>query len=275
MSNIDWGAVIGGSLIAGGSMLCLLAFGGAAGVSFSLLSSGRGSTLLLASAAWVSAAMILSNTAGGYFVGRYRRPGIDWTNKARETNDGAHGVLMWAVLWCLLGFVACGALFGAAKGAVSNYLKPVSQLSGRATAGVLLRQSVKEIEDPRSAAGELIADFISRGSISSEDRDYLSSIIATEARISDLVAKQRIDAALDQAKQTSVKVRTMVAWLVFVAAAVSVLAGGAAYWSAAVGGSHRDEVLSRAEPPQPPPPAIKEKSVGANDRRGGKRRREP
>ena len=100
-TNFDWGAIIGGALVATALSFVLFAFGSAAGVaSVSPYSwnNPSGTTLTIAGAAYVSVVMIGSFLVGGYFAGRYRRPaGAAASAHERRSRDGAHGLLMWAL----------------------------------------------------------------------------------------------------------------------------------------------------------------------------------
>src|SRR5512145_3047386 len=100
-TNFDWGAIIGGALVATALSFVLFAFGSAAGVaSVSPYSwnNPSGMTLTIVGAAYVSVVMIGAFLVGGYFAGRYRRPsGTAASLEERQSRDGAHGLLMWAL----------------------------------------------------------------------------------------------------------------------------------------------------------------------------------
>ena len=111
-TNFDWGAIIGGALIGSALSFVLFSFGTAAGVaSVSPYSWNNPSatTLTIIGVAWFSVVMMGSFLVGGYFAGRYRRPGGGSVSPDEtRARDGAHGLLMWAVSLLLgLGMAYC------------------------------------------------------------------------------------------------------------------------------------------------------------------------
>jgi hypothetical protein len=101
-------------------------------------------------------------------------------------------------------------------------------------------------ENPRAEITRLFANSaLTRGEISGPDRDYIASIVATEARIPPEEARKRVDAAIEAAKDAANKARKLAASLAFMIGAISILAAGAAYWAATAGGRERDEGVWR------------------------------
>ena len=263
-TNFDWGAIIGGALIASALSFVLFSFGSAAGVaSVSPYSWNKPSatTLTILGAAWFSVVMIGSFLGGGYFAGRYRRPaGGAVSEDERRSRDGAHGILTWAVSLLLgLGMAYCmaaltarnlataagGAAAGAAQTAsydavnplIDRMLRPAATTDGLAPAGN---------QNPQVEISRVIStSTLTRGEISPHDRDYVASIVAREARIPQEDARKRVDATIENAKDIANKARKIAASLAFLIGALSILAAGAAYWAATAGGREREENVWR------------------------------
>ena len=263
-TNFDWGAVIGGALIATALSFVLFAFGSAAGVaSVSPYSwnNPSGMTLTIIGAAYVSVVMIGSFLVGGYFAGRYRRPsGAAASIEERQSRDGAHGLLMWA-LALLIGVVIA---FWSTSGVVSG----VSGAAGGAVAGAARSDAVSTALDrmmragpadpaaatpgattPRDSRAEvarvITTNALTRGEISNEDRDYVARLVAAETRIPPEEARKRVDTTIEQAKQAANTARKAAAGIAFLIGALSMFAAGAAYWAAMAGGRERDENVWR------------------------------
>jgi hypothetical protein len=266
MSNLDWGAVLGGSLVGTGVAISIVALGTAAAVAYAVAGQPSAMVLAVAAAAFISLAILIASACGSYFAGRYRRPGPDWTIKARVTSDGAHGILVWAIVWCLGASVITATSLWAARPLVASYLgsAPVQE---RLIADVLVPLRSADVEDPRGMLREIMRTAVSQGAIAANDRELAANILASEGRISVNEAGERIDRLVREVREMWAHTGTMSAWLLLVVGAVSLLGSGTAYWSATAGGARRDEVLSRPEPPPPQSETPSPRSL--NDRRRG------
>jgi hypothetical protein len=254
-TNFDWGAIVGGALIATALSFVLFAFGSAAGVaSVSPYSwnNPSGMTLTIVGAAYVSVVMIGSFLVGGYFAGRYRRPaGNAASTEETQARDGAHGLLMWAV--ALL--IGVAIAYWSTAAVVSG----VSSAAGTAAAGVARTDAVSTTIDrmmrpvtgepapaasPRDSRAEIArvitTNALTRGEITNEDRDYVARLVAAETRLSPEEARKRVDTTIEQAKQAADTARKAAAGIAFLIGALSIFAAGAAYWAAMAGGRERD-----------------------------------
>ncbi len=259
-TNFDWGAVIGGALIATALSFVLFAFGSAAGVaSVSPYSWNNpfAMTLTMVGAAYVSVVMIGSFLVGGYFAGRYRRPaGAVASTEEGQSRDGAHGLLMWAL--ALLVGVAV------AYWSTASVVSGVSSVAGGAPAVAARSDGVSTAIDrmlrvgtadpagtsaPRDSRAEIARVFstsaLTRGEINNDDRDYVARLVAAEARIPPEEARKRVDAAIEQAKSAAAKARKATAGIALLIGALSMLAAAAAYWAAMAGGRERDNNVWR------------------------------
>ncbi len=261
-TNFDWGAIIGGALIASALSFVLFSFGSAAGVaSVSPYSwnNPSASTLSIVGAAWFSVVMIGSFLIGGYFTGRYRRPaGGSVSIDERKSRDGAHGLLMWALSLLLgLGMAYCVAsltvrnVATAAGGAAANAAQTSSYDAVTPLLDRMLRPSSIDAQapagnqNPQAEVARVISTSTLRGEISNQDRDYVSSIVAREARIPPDEARKRVDATIENAKEAANKARKVAAGIAFLIGALSIIAAAAAYWAAVAGGREREENIWR------------------------------
>ena len=268
-TNFDWGAIIGGALIATALSFVLFAFGSAAGVaSVSPYSwnNPSGMTLTIVGAAYVSVVMIGSFLVGGYFAGRYRRPtGTSASIEERQSRDGAHGLLMWALAlligvaiayWSTTAVVsgvtsaASGAVAGAARSdavstAIDRMMRPAPAADpAAANAPATAPAGTTTTAAPRDYRAEIArvitTNALTRGDISNEDRDYVARLVAAETRLTPEEARKRVDTTIEQAKQAAETARKAAAGIAFLIGALSMFAAGAAYWAAMAGGRERD-----------------------------------
>lgn len=262
-TNFDWGAIIGGALIASALSFVLFSFGSAAGlasVSPYSWNNPSATALTVIGVAWFSVVMMGSFLVGGYFAGRYRRAiGASISVDERRSRDGAHRLLMWAVSLLLgLGMAYCMA---------ASTARNVATAAGDITAGAaqtasydavnplidrMLRPATSDAQ-PISSNQSLQAEIsrviststLTRGEISAQDRDYVASIVAREARIPQDEARKRVDATVANAKEVANDARKVTASLAFLIGALSILAAGAAYWAATAGGRECEENIWR------------------------------
>ena len=260
-SNFDWGAIIGGALVATALSFVMYAFGSAAGVaSVSPYSwnNPSGMTLTIVGAAYISVVMIGSFLVGGYFAGRYRRPtGSAASLEERQSRDGAHGLLMWA-LALLIGVViaywaATSAISGAAS-AAGGAAAAAARTDGVSVAidrmlrdgGPAESTAQDSHRDTRAEVARILStNALTRGEISTEDRDYVARLVAAEARIPQDEARKRVDATIERAKEAANTARKAAAGIAFLIGALSILSAGAAYWAAMAGGRERDSDVWR------------------------------
>jgi len=257
-SNFDWGAIVGGALIASVLALVLLSFGAAAGfASFSPYSwnNPSASTLTIIGVAWFALVLMGSAIAGGYFTGRFRRRSGAVPLDEREARDGAHGLLMWSLSFvfgvAMAYAVASGTAQGigsVAGGAASVAAQTVPQDRASSIVRNMMRPTGTEpaqVQNPAAEVGRVLSNSALRGTITPEDRDYVARIVANEAKIPQDEARKRVDATIEQAKAAAEAARKAAAWLAFLIGAVSILAAGGAFAGARYGGHEREENIWR------------------------------
>jgi len=99
LSDVEWGAVFAGGILAAALSFVLLTFGIAIGLSATSPWPNSGmSTKVIASLAvfWMMAQQIGSVMVGAYVAGRMRSRWHE-TGHEVEFRDGLHGALVWAV----------------------------------------------------------------------------------------------------------------------------------------------------------------------------------
>jgi hypothetical protein len=201
--------------------------------------------------------MIGSFLVGGYFAGRYRRPaGAAASTEERQSRDGAHGLLMWA-LALLVGVTIAYLSTASVVSGLSSAAGGAAAVSARSD-GVssaidrMLRVGTADPAStlaPRDSRAEIARVFstsaLTRGEITNDDRDYVARLVAAETRINPEEARKRVDATIEQAKAAANKARKTTAGIAFLIGALSMFAAAAAYWAAMAGGRERDSNVWR------------------------------
>jgi hypothetical protein len=269
VSYIEWSAIFAGAIGAAAISFLLLTFGASIGLTLTSPWPGAGISIwatVIAVAWWTVLVEIGSFFVGGYLAGRMR---ARWGATRSEVHfrDGAHGFMVWAV------GVLMGALVLAGTGGAILKLatQPASNVaSGNANAmqvgpvdyavDVLLRPAPRAATPGttgeatagtaalRNEAGRIIAGSIKNGEFTARDRDYLTQVVQARNGSSQADAQQRVDQAINEAKDREIKTRAaadlarrtaLIAG--FLTAASLLISLAAACFGASLGGRHRDE----------------------------------
>lgn len=280
-SRVEWGPVLAGALIAAALGTIFIAFGGAVGLSLTSPWPNSGITLwssLVFVGYWSVMVQILTFAAGGYLAARLRS-GVAARGEHNRFDDGAHGLLMWAigiVMMALLAAfgstVAAGNASRIAAGGAAGAGAAMSGPSSGATAAInpsetatalLLRPVPGATPAPDAARGDdaalradlarVFAGVIRNRELTTRDRDYLAGIVSTRTGASDADARQRVTDAVNEARDLEIRARdaadkarkaSVIAGFTI---AVGMLLGLAAACAAAVfGGTQRDEEVEVA-----------------------------
>jgi hypothetical protein len=257
-SYVEWGAVIGGAVLASAISFVLLTFGGAIGLSLSSPYSGEGMSLVafaVAAGLWLLWVQVSSFFAGGYLAGRMRRRPHDSTEHESDVRDGAHGLLVWATGVIVGAVLAAGGLGDAAR-SVSRLSETVAKAGDPSPmapiADKLFRQAPGTAREPdfaaRDAAMAVIAGEAVQGALSAEDKGYVVSIVINQTGASTAEAEQRVDAAqtdvsaaIAKAQHAADVARKTGVLVAFFVAASLMASAAAAYLAAVMGGDHRDK----------------------------------
>ncbi len=269
-SAVAWPAIWVGAAVAAAVSLILFVLGTGLGLSSISVWPREGvdaGAFTLLSAAWLIVMQWVASGMGGYVAGRLRTKWTDTHTHEVFFRDTAHGFATWAVATLLTaalfasgaaslvgagarvaGTVA-GGVAGGAAGAVATQASDVTVAPGGLDRLMRPAQPGADASgsDLKVEASRIIASGIANGSVSDEDKAYLSSAIAAKTGISQPEAQQRIDALVTQtqtavadAKAAAEKARKASA-LAALFAALSLLVGAfIACVAAAIGGGQRD-----------------------------------
>ena len=262
---VDWGAIFAGGILAAAVSSILVTFGSAVGLSLSSPFQGEGMSvkaLLIAAAiyaVWVTASSFI---AGGYLAGRIRRNTGTGTPHEGHVRDGAHGLIVWALGALLLIYLATTTAAGVAKSgaamagsALSTAASVMSGVSGTPGyfADMLLRNPATApgpsgADAARQEVADIFAHSAISGTVTPEDKSYLSRIVAARTGLPQADADKRVDAvitqtgaAADTAKRAVEQARRAGVLLAFLTAASMAIGAAGAWWGASLGGRHRDE----------------------------------
>jgi hypothetical protein len=260
VAYIDWPPIFAGAFVAVAISTVMTTFGAAIGLSATSPISGSsisGTAWIVATAIWVLWIAVSSFVAGGYLAGRMRRRIHDASEHESDVRDGAHGLVVWAIGALLLGYLAASSIADLTKSvagtastgamtAISAAANPIEDAVGRITRAGL---STKPGNDNfRQDVTGILTTSAANGSISDEDKAYLSAQIAAHTGLSPQDASKRVDdamtavtAAKEKAKQAVESARKIGVLLAFLTAASLAVSAAAAWWAATMGGKHRDE----------------------------------
>lgn len=280
-SRVEWGPVLAGALIAAALGTIFIAFGGAVGLSLTSPWPNSGITLwssLVFVGYWSVMVQILTFAAGGYLAARLRS-GVTARGEHNRFDDGAHGLLMWAIgiimMALLAAFGSTVAAGNASRIAAGGAAGAGAAMSGPSTgAGAainpsetatafLLRPVPGATAAPDAARGDdaalradlarVFAGVIRNSELTTRDRDYLAGIVSTRTGASEADARQRVTDAVNEARDLEIRARdaadkarkaSVIAGFTI---AVGMLLGLAAACAAAVfGGTQRDEEVEVA-----------------------------
>jgi hypothetical protein len=266
VSAVSWSAIWLGAITAAAASLLLVILG--TGLGFASVSPWRGegpsaTTFSVATAIWLIVVQWIASGFGGYLAGRTR---TKWTGVHTHEvafRDTMHGFATWALATLItsifVAYAAVGTIGGASK-AVSNAASGVAQAGvaaasgGRASAGddeidSLFRSAGGASVPPevRSEALRILVKDITAGEVPTEDRQYLTQVVAAKASISQPEAEQRVNTAIEKLKAAELKTRELAdaarktTSIAAIGTALSMLIGAfVASVAAALGGQERD-----------------------------------
>ena len=277
-SFVEWGAVLAGAVLAAAISFVLLTFGAAIGLSATSPWPNSGvSAKLIATLAllWAMMQQIGAFMVGGYVAGRMRSRWREPTQHEVEFRDGLHGGLVWAVgivIAAALVMATAGAaaktgadLAGKAAGAVAvsagdpmdavldSMLRPATVAQAASSSGpaaaatppaaAASRARAVGGDESRSEMARLLASAVASGSLSEQNRNYLTQLVAQRSGLSQPEAERRVNEAFTAAREAADKARKAAILTGFVTAASLIVSFGAAWWAAMRGGQHRDNQI--------------------------------
>lgn len=237
-SSVSWPAIFAGAVTAISISLILLALGSGLGFAAASPWLGAGATatsFAIGTGIWLIVAQWLSSAFGGYIAGRLRSRWVGVHTKEVLFRDTAHGLLAWAVATLI---VAAGAL-GATASAI-NVTSSAATAAGSAT-DTLLRSD--RMGDGNSAAvhAEITRLLTHEGPLATDDRTYLTQVVARQTGVSQAEAQRRVDTAVTSMRQSADKARKVASSLGFFTALAMVIGAFIAATAAAYAGKLRDD----------------------------------
>src|SRR5271166_6074848 len=229
-SRMSWGSVLAGAVVAGASVILLSLLGvafGAGGLRFTQTTASDMAGYGLGAGIWTAISLILSMAFGGYVAAR-----MSGTHSHLDAE--MHGITVWAVAILLMTVLlaqAVGAILGTAAStagsAASSAISSAGSLAGSVAQQISplgltdqLEQSLTSSGDPTqmtraqitSEIAALAARRVVNGSLTDQERDRLSALVAAQAGVSKEEAARRVAqmeqnavAALAQAEQQARK----------------------------------------------------------------------
>lgn len=276
--SIDWRSIVAGAMAAAALSVVLFGFGSALGLSLASARPYAGlppTGIAILSALWLALVYVSTFAAGGYLAGRLRIP-VSTVSKEREFRDGAHGFLVWA-LGTLVGAYLIATTLSSATSKTVDAAARVAETAGQVTIGTttngaitdLLAYNVDKMIRPGLAptssatqpalaprdVSDVVRIFgvsITDGTLASNDKEYLASIVSARTGIPAVDAGKRVDetyAALvskkadleAKARSAAETARKAAVLTAFLAAAIALAGLLAAAWAASCGGRDRDE----------------------------------
>ena len=252
-SYVEWGPIIGGSVLVLGLSLVLLSFGSAVGLA--IVSPWSTATLatsvIWGGSFWFMLVQLWSFALGGYMAGRMRHRWFGASEIEVHFRDGAHGLLVWG-LSVILSVTIGSVLFSVTNRGVADASGSTSSVHSITGAPVtlaldhLFRQAqpistTSSIYDPRPEAARLLFANIRDSSMAVADRTYLSQLVAAKTGLIQAEADTRVQTVSGQLKLTLDRLRKTTVLLGFLAAASMLVGAATAWWAAVTGGQHRDQ----------------------------------
>jgi hypothetical protein len=264
-SAVSWPAVIAGALVASAVTIILAALGGALGLSsvsaWSAASNPSPGTFTAFAAIWLIVIQWLSSGLGGYVTGRMRTKWADIHTHEVFFRDTANGLLTWALATVLVVIVGSSAVTSAISGATHVAAAGASGAANAAMQtgtdrGTMLDTLLRPAQpnataSPQEARGEIgrILASSADSTLSPQDHDYLTALVAARTGISQPDAAKRVDAAVAQeqaaiakAKQAAEAARKATSAFLFFTVVSMLIGAFIASAAAALGGRERDAV---------------------------------
>jgi hypothetical protein len=221
-SRMSWGSVLAGAVVAGASMILLSLLGvafGAGGLRFTQTTASDMAGYGLGAGIWTAVNLILSMGFGAYVAAR-----LSGTHSHLDAE--LHGITVWAVAILMMTVLLAQAV-GSIVGTVASTAGTATSVVGGVVQQVSPKGLVDQLEESLSSSGDptqmtrtqinseiatLAGRRIVNGSLTDQERDRLTTLVAAQAGISKEEAARRVarmeqDAvtALSQAEQQARK----------------------------------------------------------------------
>jgi len=259
VSEVSWGSVAAGAVVAASLSLALLALGAGlglssvspwadSGVSATTFKTGAGIYLVLVA--------VMSSAVGGYLAARLRSKWTNIHNNETFFRDTAHGLIAWAFATVL----SAGFLGAAATHVVGGAASGISPAAAQGTASVdpsqvfvdrLFRTDAAAApaagtpgNNNEAARGEVLrlwkSSFKDGNDLVAADRTYVARVVARQTGMSQADAEKRVSDVIVEAKAAADRARSAAAKLAFWMTAALFFGAFAASLAAVEGGQLRD-----------------------------------
>ncbi|MDY7540665.1 hypothetical protein RGU72_20640 [Undibacterium sp. 5I1] len=206
ISGVSWAAILAGAMAAAALSLILLMLGAGLGLSTISPWSYNASVMGISAIAWITFMQLAASGVGGYLAGRLRSKWSNVHDNEVYFRDTAHGFLAWAVA----SLVTVG-LFASATQSILSDVSNVGASTVNATAttannmkntsvdyfsDMLLRSDDGSVDINVSAGaevGKILSMDIRSGTLSPNDRDYLSKMVSKRTGLNQIDAEKRVD----------------------------------------------------------------------------------
>jgi hypothetical protein len=254
VAGVSWAAVAAGAVVSCALTLVLLAFGAGLGLSVVSPWSGAGvtaTTFKIGTGLYLIVIAMLSSSVGGYIAGRLRSRWVGVHSDEVYFRDTAHGFVAWAfasVIGAILLATPATSLIGGV-GAVGQSAPAPTSRSGPMDSYIdTLLRSESPSAQAQSASGDSRAEisrlftssFRNGGELKSNDRDYVSKVVAARTGLSSADADKRLTDVVTQIKSDTDAARKATARLAFWLTASLLLGAFCASLAATEGGGLRD-----------------------------------
>ncbi len=267
---VDWAAVLAGVFVSTASALLLAGVGAALGLSLRPDDTSA-ETVGLAAAVWLGLITLYAAGVGGYISGRLRVNNSNSPEDEISFRDGVNGLVVWGLGIILSGLLATATISGAARTVAATGSAVTTAAAGAVGAAVesvgsvdyLIDRALRVSDAPaqgatgnpeqtRAEISRIITASVARGSVSNEDKQYLTQLVSTRTGIPQADAERRIDAltaeaqaaatqATEAAKAAAEKAEKAATFFAIYSALAAFLAGVLAWFAARIGGHHRDD----------------------------------
>jgi hypothetical protein len=209
-SRMSWGSVLAGAVVAGASMILLTLLGvafGAGGLHFTQTTASDLAGYGLGAGIWTAINLILSMGFGAYVAAR-----LSGTHSHLDAE--LHGITVWAVAILLMTVLlaqAVGAILGTVASTAGSAAGSAVSSAGSLASGVAqqispqgltdqLEQTLTSSGDPtQMTRAQITAEIaalagrrVVNGSLTDQERDRLSTLVAAQAGISKEEAARRV-----------------------------------------------------------------------------------
>ncbi|MDO8908146.1 MAG: hypothetical protein Q7W55_06570 [Pseudohongiella sp.] len=225
-AGVSWGAIIAGAACAAALSFILLILGFGLGLSAVSPWSNTGASLAtigVSSIIWVAFTQIAASGLGGYLAGRLR---VRWAGVHSDEvyfRDTAHGMTAWAVstlaaavlLTSTLTTVMSGGVRAGAEvvGGAAEVLSTAGDAADSYFSDALLRpapnsQAETASDSVRAEISTIFLRSLSENELSTNDSQYMASVISRYTGVSQQAAETRITQIRDQAQQAALQAET-------------------------------------------------------------------